>query len=178
MEERLNKKVNDYLSEYKDAICTKVIEEYSLNEQEKKNIIEFIYEYKNLKFESTDLNKRKREKNTIPKYNRCLARRANGEQCTRRRKGESDLYCGTHIKGQPHGDIEKDKNLKEEKKDHKKIEVYGLDIKGILYYVDDKNNVYDTEDILENKINPKIIGRYVKNEETGELSIPDMNLFI
>ena len=51
-----------------------------------------------------DFVKRKRVKNTIPTENRCSAKRACGQQCTRRKKGES-CFCGTHIKGIPHGEI-------------------------------------------------------------------------
>ena len=39
----------------------------------------------------------------IPPGERCCGLRANGQQCTRRKKEGQDKYCGTHIKGTPHG---------------------------------------------------------------------------
>ena len=47
--------------------------------------------------------KRKRVKNVVHLSDRCCAKRANGEQCTRRRKDTTTEYCGTHLKGTPHG---------------------------------------------------------------------------
>jgi hypothetical protein len=48
--------------------------------------------------------------------------------------------------------------------------VWAQDIGGIIYYVDQTGNVYQAEDIVLNKINPKIIAKYVK---TGDVySIP------
>ena len=52
-----------------------------------------------------DFIKRKRIKNIVPNYERCIAKRANGEQCTRRNKN-GEQFCGTHIKGTPHGIID------------------------------------------------------------------------
>ena len=98
-------------------------------------LVEFIYEYPRLTFDKEDFVKRKRVKNTIPITNRCAAKRANGEQCTRKKKDDCD-FCGTHYKSAPHGlmvcqEIEK-----------KKTEIYTEDINGIIYYVDDNQNVY------------------------------------
>lgn len=100
-----------------------------------------------------DGTKRKRIKNVVPLFDRCVAKRANGEQCTRRKK-EGEGYCGTHIKGRPHGCVnETDETVVT----NKKVEVWIQEIKGIVYYVDANKNVYDPEDILANKINPRII---------------------
>ena len=41
----------------------------------------------------------------IPPNERCCGIRANGQQCTRRKKEGQDKYCGTHIKGTPHGTL-------------------------------------------------------------------------
>jgi hypothetical protein len=46
---------------------------------------------------------------------------------------------------------------------------------GIVYYIDNENNVYKTEDILEGKINPLVIGKCIKNN--GKITIPELNLF-
>jgi hypothetical protein len=88
------------------------------------------------------------------------------------RKKEGSDYCGTHIKGTPHGIIEKDEHNKMNTKE--KVEVFAQDINGIIYYIDDKNNVYDIEDILKNIENPKIIAKYIKVE--NKYTIPDFNI--
>jgi len=41
----------------------------------------------------------------------------------------------------------------------KSIQVCVVNIKGILYYVDTFQNVYKTEDILEHRNNPRVIGK-------------------
>ena len=54
----------------------------------------------------------------------------------------------------------------------KKVEVNAIDIKGIVYYLDNVGNVYDTEDIISNSKNPRVIAKYVK---TGDVySIPEL----
>ena len=65
-------------------------------------MLQFIYDYEGLILNGSDFIKRKRVKNEVPLVNRCCALRANKEQCTRRRRKDSE-FCGTHIKGSPHG---------------------------------------------------------------------------
>ncbi len=65
-------------------------------------IMNFIYGADKLKLTKDDFAKRKRVKNAVPVFDRCHAKRANGEQCTRRKK-DGCLCCGTHTKGTPHG---------------------------------------------------------------------------
>jgi hypothetical protein len=55
-----------------------------------------------------------------------------------------------------------------------KVEVFAEEIFGIVYYVDKQNNVYNTEDILEGKPNPKIIAKCIK--QSGVITIPDLGL--
>ena len=55
-----------------------------------------------------------------------------------------------------------------------KIEVWAQDIQGIIYYIDKSNNVYQAEDIMANKMNPKIIAKYTKVGE--QYNIPDLNI--
>ena len=45
----------------------------------------------------------------------------------------------------------------------KKISVWAQDIKGIIYYIDDNSNVYETSAILQGTDNPKIIAKYQKS---------------
>ena len=100
--------------------------------------------------------KRKRNKHQIPLNERCIAKKCGGEQCTRRKKNDSD-FCGTHIKGTPHGQTtDVTNNLK-------KINVYAEEIDGIIYYIDDGGNVYNSEDVFRQNDNPRIISKYKKN---------------
>ena len=80
------------------------VEDGKMDQKYMNELVQFIYDYPQLTFLPQDFQKRKRVKNIVPFFERCCALRANGEQCTRRRKDES-IFCGTHIKGTPHGVI-------------------------------------------------------------------------
>ena len=95
--------------------------------------------------------------------------RANHEQCTRRKKS-GEKFCGTHIKGTPHGEVDKNKQTNN---NSIKIEVWAQDIKGIIYFIDKSGNVYDPQDIHENLKNPKVIAKYVQDNE-GNYNIPSI----
>lgn len=172
MERKLNKKVEAYVSSFKENIKEKIVELGLNNSEEVNQLIQYIYDYDRLNFGKEDFMKRKRVKNVVPFFDRCCAKRANEEQCTRRKK-EGSEYCGTHVKGSPHGIMEQpsDNNIKV---NIQKVEVWAQDIQGIIYYIDNMDNVYQAEDIVGNKMNPKIIAKYVKN---GEIyTIPEFNL--
>lgn len=187
MERRINKKLEGYVTSFKDSIRNKISELFSvdssvgeannaypsdLDDKIKINdLLEHVYDYERLVLSKDDLNKRKRIKNSIPINNRCNAKRANGEQCTRRRKDDCE-FCGTHVKGTPHGYIQL--NSKGEELSEKKIEVVAEEVLGIVYYIDNLNNVYKTEDILEGKTNPEVIAKCVRNNNT--VSIPELGL--
>ena len=38
-----------------------------------------------------------------------------------------------------------------------------MEVNGIVYYVDNQHNVYDTEDVMKNVENPRRIGSYSNN---------------
>jgi hypothetical protein len=170
MERRLNKKVESYITSFKDTIRDKITQLGIIEDDKTNQLLQFIYDYDRLSFNKEDFVKRKRVKNFVPIFDRCCAKRATNEQCTRRKK-DGNEYCGTHMKGTPHGIID---NQNEEKVNIQKIEVWAQDIQGIIYYIDNFNNVYQAEDIVVNKMNPKIIAKYVKNGEN--YSIPEFNL--
>ena len=161
MEKRLNKKIESYLREFKDNIRNKV-NAMGFEETTKTNeLLEYVYDYERLIVVKDDLIKRKRIKNVIPSMNRCCAKRCNGEQCTRRRKDKNE-FCGTHVKGTPHGLV----NLENINSSAlQKVEVFIVNMMGIMYYVDLYNNVYSTEDILDGIQNPKIVAKYAKDNE-------------
>jgi len=170
MERRLNKKVETYITTFKDSIREKATQLGLSNDIKSTQLLQYIYDYDRLLFGKEDFQKRKRVKNFVPIYDRCCAKRAAGEQCTRRRK-EGSEYCGTHMKGTPHGIMD---TSDEPKVNTTKVEVWAQDIQGIVYYIDKFNNVYDTADIIKNQMNPKIIAKYVKVGET--YMIPEFNI--
>lgn len=170
MEKRINKRIEIYISELKDNIKEKITQMGLTKNEDMNKLLQFIFDYERLELKKEDFMKRKRVKNSVNLFDRCCAKRANGEQCTRRRKEENE-YCGTHLKGTPHGIVSQ---FEENKNNMQKIEVWAQDIQGIIYYIDNKFNVYQTEDILVNKLNPKIIAKYVKNGEI--FSIPAFGL--
>jgi hypothetical protein len=170
MEKRLNKKLESWITGFKDNIREKSIQIGISKNDQTNQLIQYIYDYDRLTFGKEDFQKRKRVKNVVPFFDRCCAKRASNEQCTRRKKDGIE-YCGTHMKGTPHGIID---NQNESKPNTQKIEVWAQDIQGIVYYIDKAFNVYQAEDIVINKLNPKIIAKYVKN---GDIySIPEFNI--
>jgi hypothetical protein len=46
-----------------------------------------------------------------------------------------------------------------------------IDYRGILYFIDSEMNVYKTEDIVNNVVNPSIIGRAILSEGGDTYSI-------
>ena len=131
--------------------CLKTIEDIVGLETYQKinNNLEILIKYKS--------EKRKRNKHQIPLNERCIAKKSGGEQCTRRKKCDSN-FCGTHIKGTPHGQTTDAVN------NLKKVNVFAEDIDGIIYYIDNQNNVYNSEDVFKQIDNPRIISKYVKDD--------------
>ena len=173
MEKRINEQLKQYLSKFKDDIRNKIVE-LGIGETEHINeLLEFVYEYNRLTFEKEDFMKRRRVKNSVPIENRCNAKRANGEQCTRKRRDDCE-FCGTHYKGTPHGIATHNESAEETANEAITLEVFAEEIGGIVYYIDRFKNVYKTEDVLQSKLNPGIIAKW---EKTGErYTIPEFGL--
>ena len=150
----MKKKIDEYLNTFKTDVLTELSNH--MDEQEVNLMKNMILNYDSFELVKEDFLKRKRVKNMVPMFDRCYAKRANGEQCTRKKKDESE-FCGTHDKNRPHGVIDKDTTNEVKLK---KVEVWLQEINGIHQYIDDYNNVYKTEDIISNTINPKIIAKY------------------
>ena len=117
MEKRLNKKLENFIIEFKENISKKAAElqktektgkEVKVEKKETTNdsilcsLVQYIYDYPRITFTKEDVEKRKRVKNIVPLCDRCIAKRAANLQCTRKKKTGQD-YCGTHLKGTPHG---------------------------------------------------------------------------
>jgi hypothetical protein len=170
MEKRVNVKVESYVNDIKTNICNKIAQLGFENREKTNELLQFVYDYDRLSLIKEDFIKRKRIKNAIPVTNRCNAMRANNEQCTRRRKDGKE-FCGTHTKGTPHGIVY---GAGETNILTKKVEVYAKEVMGIVYYIDHVKNVYDTEDIMNEVENPKIIANYQKQGDT--ITIPLLGL--
>jgi hypothetical protein len=168
MEKRINKKIETYTTAFKEKILERS-SQLGIKDEQLNSLMQYIYDYERLSLNKDDFLKRKRVKNVVPYFDRCCAKRASGEQCTRRKK-EGCEYCGTHMKGTPHGLVENEEN----KQTTQKIEVWAQEILGIVYYIDKFGNVYQAEDIVNNKTNPKVIAKYVKNGEV--FSIPEFGI--
>ena len=170
MEKRLTTKFDTYLKNFKDGIRDKV-SQLNISPDHASALMEYVYEYDRIILDKDDFIKRKRVKNSIPESNRCIAKRATGEQCTRRRKLECE-FCGTHSKGTPHGMVSTAKDAATDS--NKLVDVFAKEVMGIVYYIDNFYNVYNTEDVMNGIENPKIIAKYVKNGEN--ISIPLLGL--
>ena len=163
-EQTMKNEIQRWLSDNNSSICE------STGNDKTSEFLKFVYDLAPLEFTSIDFLRRKRIKNDAPYYERCTAKRADGCQCTRRKR-EDSIYCGTHMKGTPHGTVTFENNTVEQ---IKKIEVWVEDINGIQYYIDADNNVYEHKDIINGSKNPNIIAQYHKNE-MGVYSIPSLS---
>ena len=157
MEQRLNKQIEQYITEFKENIKRKLFEMEIMNIHKANEFMEYVYDYDRLVVSKDDFVKRKRTQKEIPVIERCNASRSTGEQCTRRRKKNAE-YCGTHCQKMTETDGTQPANLTHD------IEVFTEEINGIVYYIDKQNNVYKTEDILQNIQNPKIIAKSSKED--------------
>jgi hypothetical protein len=188
MERRLNQRIDEYLIEFKNQIAGRIqtmvegIEDIGssrdvsiLGDMKTKcnSLAAFVYNYEKIKVGKDDFMKRKRVKSVVPIYDRCCAKRASGEQCTRRKK-EGESYCGTHIKGTPHSVMEEENLAEPSTPKNVKVDIWAQDIRGIIYYIDKTGNVYDTEDIMKiDKYPKRVIAKYVQDAKGG-YSIPSI----
>ena len=156
MEKRVTSKINEYQDQFKSDIKDWIEQNSTIDFSSKSELLKFIYDYNSLTLEKEDFSKRKRVKSIVPHYLRCNAKRANGEQCTRKKKDDS-CYCGTHDKNRPHGIIMCGECNEEALT---KMAVWPQEINGILYYIDDFGNIYKSEEIISNIVNPNVIAKY------------------
>jgi hypothetical protein len=181
MERRVKEKMDTYMSEFKQHIRDKSVELKLTDQEDVSKLLQCVFDYKSIDITKQDFVKRKRIKPEIYISDRCIAKRACDEQCSRKKKADSD-FCGTHMKGLPYGSVDGNKKQKQDGKGdekqekevmisdeqeqvipvYKKVEVWVQDIKGIVYYLDKEGNVYQTEDIIRNLKNPRIIAKYIK----------------
>ena len=169
MEKNIRTKVNVYTNNFKENLKgwlvgnnASIIINTSNGPVDKTNtFLQYMSDFPFLELEKIDFQKRKRIKNNVPDYNRCIALKCNGERCSRKQKNSDTLFCGTHMKGSPYGTVTQNNN--EEKKE--KIQLWLQEINGISRYIDNNKNVYCTEDILNSVETPRVIGKYGINDE-------------
>lgn len=177
MEKRIQQKIDEHFQTFKVSTLEWIKNEfdssfrdegyntkdYNNSKQFVQKITNLIEHYPSITLCKEDFNKRKRTKNNIPLFDRCIAKRANGSQCTRRKKENVD-YCGTHEKGQPHGIFDTN-NTNIVAMNSKTIVVHTINIKGINYFVDSECNIYNPKDVIDNILNPRKVGLCKKNED-------------
>jgi len=157
--------------QFKKDIQTKIEALGLLEIAETGELLQYIYDYSPLVIGKADFQKRKRIKNHVPLSYRCSAKRANGEQCTRRKRVGGE-FCGTHVKGTPHGIFE---NVDSDSVNIENIEIWVQEIKGIFYYIDENGNIYDHEDVLTNNSKMDVIAKYVV-DAAGNYTIPELGI--
>ena len=162
-----------------------------LTEEDVSDYLASKYDRPNLVLTKDDFQKRNRVKHPWGLHELCIAKRADGEQCTRKMKdlnaAPEERFCGTHIKAQPHGlmrlneanpsTVHKVMPM-EEVGFHERVErveVWVQEIKGINYYIDAHNNVYKPDDIIANKHNPSVIAKWGLTP-MGSYCIPNFNI--
>lgn len=182
--EQANRQIDIYLVQFKQEIQDKV-KLLEFNEKDKLcDLLEYIWEYPKFSFQKEDgqLFVKKTDKKTldtksvstsvaISPEEQCMAKRSSdGVQCTRKKKKGSQ-YCGTHAKIEKRNkELPQSANISTVSN---KMEVSAEDIRGIIYYIDSHNNVYHTEDILENKENPRIIAKAIRHPD-NTFTIPEL----
>jgi len=92
------------------------------------------------------------KKKTNKKNNICMAKKADGYQCTRRKKNNMD-YCGKHIKKLKFGRIDDELRYSDKEK---YVKTRRENIDGEFYLVDEQNLVYSCS-----KTHPLVLGKRV-----------------
>jgi len=152
MEKRINDKLAHSNKEFKQNIThwfTELGHRVISNDQDKTSeFLKYVYDTEHVFVTSEDFQKRKRVRAIIPDDMRCVAKRANNERCSRRKKDNSDM-CGTHSKGS-----------NKQNPNPKKIKLTITEYKGIHYHIDNQFNVYATEDVMNSVDEPRIITKW------------------
>ena len=144
MDKKINKIIEQYFCNLKDDLCGKINNE-CYDDSNKDELIKYIYNYNRLVIDKEDFSKRKRAKNVVPGCDRCIGKRANGEQCTRRKQKDFD-FCGTHLKGTPNGKVD---NVENEETDYVMKEVSLINKEGIVYIMGGSGEKYEAVDVMK-----------------------------
>ena len=98
---------------------------------------------------------KKRKKKVVKSENLCMARKQDGNQCTRRRKDDCE-YCGKHIKNRRYGRVDDNSSIDKLADDDNYIMTWIENFEGIEYLVDSNNIVY-----TKNVDCPTIVGKKI-----------------
>ena len=175
----------EYFQQFKEEIQKKVVQlEFQQEKQKIQELLEFIYEFPPFQDpapnQSNPQPPKKRVKPPVKLENRCRAKLSNGGQCSRQRLKDGQL-CGSHNKVQPYGILcsssqqpnsQQNPQTNAESISH---EVFAVEIQGLVYYIDQRGNVFHTEDVLNDVLNPAIIAQYTKTP--SGYSIPALGLY-
>ena len=142
--ENLKKIFNDKLITILDEISN----DYNINNEKLKT------KYVDNSFDFSTMKKRKRKQNKLlAKCELCMARKADGLQCTRRRKDDTE-FCGKHASNLKYGRVDD-----EERNNTNQIKCTLEKINGNSYLVDCVTKLvytFDTE-------NPTVVGKMEEN---------------
>ena len=86
MENKINKKVEHYIETYRETLRTKILG-LDIDSEIQNKLLETLYSFDTLQLDKEDFMKRKRIVSQVPLGDRCIAKKASGEQCTRKKKG-------------------------------------------------------------------------------------------
>ena len=165
MEKNIRTKVNHHEEEFKKNLCEWIGNQGASlivdGENRTTDFLQYLNDFPGLQLCKEDFQKRKRVKNNVPDYNRCIALKCNGERCSRKQKHEGVLFCGTHMKGANYGTTQQ----VQEKSKTEKVQLWLQEINGIMRYVDKYENVYCMEDILNHVTGPRVVGKYGVRED-------------
>ena len=161
---KTNEVIKDYVENFKNVVRTKIFsfDNADMSNSAKNALLKIVYDYDVLAITKETVAKKKRLQTKVPLSKRCIALCAGNRQCSRK-KNEGIQVCGTHVKGTPHGVIENHDELNST--NTKLVQTWMQCIMGIDCYIDEDNNVYMTEDILNNVNDPRVYAKYVKNGE-------------
>ena len=135
--------------------------------------IDWITEYKKVNKTDKKTKEKKEKKEKVKKEDnevivgentQCMSLTTTGVRCTRK-SGAGSMYCGTHIKITNKCDV--DIQMTNEVK-VKMNEIVGELIDGIVCYIDNDGNIYDSYKILQTKELEKI-GKYTIDGENKHI---------
>jgi len=143
--ENISRDIINLYSHNLKNILTSIAKEYNID---KNSLISKYINFDNLK------SKKKKKKNELLPSCLCMARKQDGNQCTRRRKQEGE-FCGKHIKNKKYGRIDDNSNIVGKLAEDDNYIMTWVEIFNGKEYLVDTNNIVYTKNISS----PKIIGK-------------------
>ena len=148
--DEISKNIYMLFSTQMKKILTEIADEHSLDKKK------LISKYVNNNMLNNISFKKKKKKNKLEPSLLCMARKQDGNQCTRRRKG-CEEYCGKHIKNRRFGRIDEHSNNIDKLAENDNYIMTWVEIFEGDEYLVDSNNVVYSRDITS----PKIVGKKI-----------------